>query len=477
MVSFILNEREINTEAAAGSSLLDFIRRHERLVGTKSGCREGDCGACTVLEGRLKNGRIEYRSIVSCLSPLGNAHGKHIVTIEGINCRELSPAQKAIADNGGTQCGFCTPGFVMSLTAFSLQNQPPLPARAIEAMSGNICRCTGYKSIERAAETISEIIRDKNLDNPLGWLVSRGFLPSYFTSIPERLAAIDPPAQTDATGSTVIAGGTDILVQKPDETSESDTLLLFDDKELKEIRLTNDRIIIGASVTASGIMNSQLLKTKIPRLYEYFRLISSEPVRNMGTIGGNICNASPIADLVIFFMALDAHIDIKDPNKEGERSIPLKDLYRGYKELDLHEGEIVKQLHFRATKADLLFNFEKVSKRRMLDIASVNSAMSARLTKGILQDVRLTMGGVAPVPLFLDKCSSFLNGRRPGVETILECNQVLQEEISPISDIRGSKEYKRLLARQLLAAHFTVLFPEYTKSGNLIERLLQDEKH
>ncbi len=471
MISFILNDKEVSTETGPGSSLLDFIRREASLPGTKTGCREGDCGACTVLEGKLKGGRVEYRSIVSCLSPLGNAHGKHIVTIEGINCKTLSPAQEAIVKNGGTQCGFCTPGFILSLTAFSLDSQSPEPERAIEAMSGNICRCTGYKSIERAAVSISRILKNRNPDNPAGWLVSQGFLPPYFTSIPERLAAIEAPTRTTGRRRTIIGGGTDILVQKPDETSESDTLLLFDDNDLKEIEIKDGIIHIGASVTTSEIMHSSLMRARIPRLYEYFRLISSEAVRNMGTIGGNICNASPIADLVIFFMALNTSVSIKNLVSKQQRSLPLKALYKGYKKLDMLEDEIVTHLTFPAAQGKLLFNFEKVSKRKMLDIASVNSAMSAGIRNGLLEDVILSMGGVAPVPLYLEKTAGFLTGRSPGVETILECNSVLQKEISPISDIRGSKEYKRLLARQLLAAHFILLFPEHTDKDQLIKRL------
>src|SRR5258705_9684132 len=163
LIRFILNEKEIKTSLPPGMVLLDFIRYHQHLMGTKIGCREGDCGACTVLVGEISDHELHYQSMTSCLMPIGNAHGKHIVTVEGINhADELNPIQKAMADEGATQCGFCTPGFVMSLAGFCLSNKEATPQNAIAAVDGNICRCTGYKSIERAATKVAAIIKEKN---------------------------------------------------------------------------------------------------------------------------------------------------------------------------------------------------------------------------------------------------------------------------------------------------------------------------
>ena len=162
MIKFILNEKEIHSELPAGTLLLDFIRYHKNLMGTKIGCREGDCGACTVLIGEIKNNELEYRSMTSCLIALGNINNKHVVTIEGINMDNLNPMQQAMSDEGGTQCGFCTPGFVVSLAGFCLSKNEPTYANAIAAIDGNICRCTGYKSIERAATKCYKFIGRKN---------------------------------------------------------------------------------------------------------------------------------------------------------------------------------------------------------------------------------------------------------------------------------------------------------------------------
>ena len=193
MITFVLNNQIVQTDKAEGTALLDFIRDDSSLPGTKIGCREGDCGACTVLEGTIKDGQVHYKSIVSCLTPLGNAHGKHIVTLEGINMHNLSPIQKAMVDNAATQCGFCTPGFIMSFTAHAMSHEKVNTKGAIDAVSGNICRCTGYKSIERAAEAIAEAMQNKNLEQPVKWLVEQNYLPDYFLNISGWLQEIDSP--------------------------------------------------------------------------------------------------------------------------------------------------------------------------------------------------------------------------------------------------------------------------------------------
>ena len=182
MIQFILNSKVIKTSTNSGMTLLDFVRYEQRLTGTKIGCREGDCGACTVLVGTLENDKISYQSITSCISPLGNAHGKHIVTVEGTNLKDkLTTAQSAMKDNYATQCGFCTPGFVVSLTGFALSTNKKNYEHAIDAISGNICRCTGYKSIEKAAQQVCEKFEFSETEISLEWLIENEFIPEYFT--------------------------------------------------------------------------------------------------------------------------------------------------------------------------------------------------------------------------------------------------------------------------------------------------------
>ncbi|MEO6070729.1 MAG: 2Fe-2S iron-sulfur cluster-binding protein [Chitinophagaceae bacterium] len=183
MISFILNNSLVQTLLPVGSTVLDYVRYHQNLMGTKIGCREGDCGACTLLIGDFEKDQLVYRSVTSCLMPLGNAAGKHIVTVEGLNMQELSPVQKAMAETNGTQCGFCTLGFVLSFTGFVLNSHTKNYKESIASIDGNICRCTGYKSIERAAKIITEQLADKPEKDTINWLVDQQFIPLYFKDI------------------------------------------------------------------------------------------------------------------------------------------------------------------------------------------------------------------------------------------------------------------------------------------------------
>lgn len=469
MITFVLNNQLVSSEKPGGTSLLDFIRYEKDLHGTKVGCREGDCGACTVLEGTLRNGSLTYKSIVSCLTPLGNVHGKHIVTIEGINSESMSPVQKAFIENNATQCGFCTPGFVMSLTCHCLSKEKSDNQKAIASLSGNICRCTGYKSIEKAAEDINGLLNDKRIEEPVNWLVEKGFLPDYFLTIPERLAEIGINSQRSENNDKIIAGGTDLMVQMAEELAESDFNSFHDRKEFQGIEVINGRCIIGASATAGEIEHSSVIKEYIPEVSSYFKLISSEQIRNMGTIAGNIVNASPIGDLTIICLALDAEIIID--NSGSSRTIPLRDFFLGYKKLNIKKDDYVRSIQFMLTTKPILFNFEKVSKRPYLDIASVNSAIKIIMECEKIKECYLSAGGVSPIPLVLIKTCDFLRGKTITIDNILQANKIMQGEISPISDVRGSREYKRLLLRQLFFAHFLKLFPERIQTPDLLNNI------
>ncbi|MGD9978371.1 MAG: FAD binding domain-containing protein [Bacteroidales bacterium] len=459
MIIFLLNNRIIKTDKNPGMPLLDFIRYNEELPGTKIGCREGDCGACTVLEGVLVDNQVSYKSIASCLTPLANAHGKHIVTIEGINLENrLSPVQQAMVGNAATQCGFCTPGFVMSFTGHCMNHECSTTEKAIASVSGNICRCTGYKSIERAAEDISKHVQDKDIENPIKWMVEKDYLPSYFLQVPEILKSIAPAKDLPLENSVVIAGGTDLMVQKADKIFESEVQPVLHKPQFKGISVENGRCKIGASTTVSELMHSDHIYQLFPSLREQLMLISSEPIRNIGTVAGNIVNASPIGDLSIILLALNSEITtIDNGEKKGQ---PLKDFYLGYKRLNLREGELVESINFPIPQSPYHFNFEKVSKRKHLDIASVNSTILIKVDNDIIADCHISAGGVAPIPTYLQNTSGFFIGKKISPETLEQANKITQSEIAPIGDIRGSIEYKRLLLKQLIFGHFTKLFPD-----------------
>ena len=504
MTEFYLNDQPIRTSEPQASALLDFVRYHEHLKGTKIGCREGDCGACTVLVGELSpDGQtVNYQSMTSCLTPLGNAHGKHIVTVEGINAADsqLTPVQKAIVDEGGSQCGFCTVGFVMSLTGHSLSTKPATEKSTVAAIDGNICRCTGYKSLERAAATLTAQLAQRPTENALAWLSEQQFVPKYFAGIPAKLASLRPEivvakvaakptelatashsngadsvstspnghahSQNGHTNASfphamhpLLGGGTDLLVQRLEELREQPVRLVFDQSGRRGIRQeAAGRVVLGAATTASHLLESELMRGLLPNLPAYLKLVSSTPIRNMGTVAGNFINGSPIGDLTIMFLALGASISLLDATG-STRDLALPDLYLGYKKLAKAPDEQVTEINFPTPLPGDFFHFEKVSKRTHLDIASVNSAIWLRVENGLIQAARVSAGGVSPVPLLLVRTSAFLVGRELSAETVIAANEVMQTEISPISDVRGTADYKRLLLRQLLWAHFLQLAP------------------
>ena len=466
MIEFILNNKTIRTELPSGYLLLDFIREHQQLKGTKIGCREGDCGACTVLIGILEDGMMRYINATSCLTPIGNIHGKHIVSIEGLNMDKVSPVQQTIIDHSGTQCGFCTVGFVVSLTEFCLTNDHPSYDRAITAISGNICRCTGYKSIEKAAESLVIALKEKPSTTPINWLVDHGFIPTYFEGIPARLKEIPPYIVSDK--AKIVGGGTDLYVQKQMLMSAINIRPITTEKSMKYIHVRDGFCTIGAGTTVSELSQNGEFRSIFPALDTFFKLISSAPIRNISTIVGNFVNASPIGDLTAFFLALDTMLTIKSDNKI--RKVYLKDFYKGYKDFDLSANEFISEFSFKLLTSHHHFNLEKISKRIHLDIASVNTALNVQVDdQFMIKDIHIAVGGVGPIPTYLFKTRKFLINKKLTAATIIDANEIMQQEISPIGDVRGPESYKRLLLRQLFYGHFIQLFPDTIQFGMLID--------
>ncbi|CAN5847673.1 xanthine dehydrogenase small subunit [soil metagenome] len=460
MLQFILNQTEIKTDLLPGLTMLDFIRYRQQLTGTKIGCREGDCGACTILIGEMKNNQLIYSSATSCLMPIANAQGKHIVSIEGINLEELNAVQQAFAAEGATQCGFCTPGFVVSLAGFCISDAAPTYNKAIDAMNGNICRCTGYKSIERAAALINEKMQLRNGSDSLQFAVEHKIIPAYFLAIKARLQKMqlsENGQHPTISNVKYLGGGTDLYVQQHDTIVEEQVNFLYDKQLLKGIFQNGKTCEIGASTTVTDISESKIFQDHFSGLDEYIKLVSSTQIRNMATVAGNFINASPIGDLTIFFLALDAGLQLGNGNTS--RKIKLKQLYKGYKTLDKTAEEFIEKIFFDLPEANDLFNFEKVCKRTYLDIASVNTAICLRMQDDKIISAGLSAGGVGPVPAYLFHCSEWLIGKRVSGKLISDLIEKAQLEIKPISDARGSQSYKRLLLSQLIKAHFIKLFP------------------
>ena len=416
-----------------------------------------------MLVGSLSGDKIIYRSVTSCLVPLGNIDKKHVVTIEGINLVDLNKVQEYMSDAGATQCGFCTPGFIMSLTGFCLQENDFSHDNAVASVNGNICRCTGYKSIERAVDRVADTMHNLKDQNRIDFLVNEKILPQYFTSIFSRLKIINQKAATNGVNKAkekfyFTGGGTDLYVQRPEEMKYADCHFVCGGDVMQSIKEENGICIIGGSVTVTALLESPVFKKHFTGINEFIKLISSTPIRNMATVAGNFVNASPIGDLTIFFLALDAKLVLF--NGVRVRRILLQDFYKGYKSLDKISEEYIREVEFEFPGQDCYFNFEKVSKRTHLDIASVNTAILLKLSGNRIIEARLSAGGIGPTPMLLRNASASLIGKELDISLVEECIANALGEISPMGDARGTAAYKSLLLSQLIKAHFITLFPE-----------------
>jgi len=465
-LSFILNDVEINIKVNPSLPLLDYIRKEKHLTGTKEVCKEGDCGACAVLFGEVIDNKLNYKTITSCIYPIGNCNGKHIVTIEGINKQELLLHQKAFVDENASQCGFCTPGFIISFTCYLLNNEKYNLDDAINSIAGNICRCTGYHSIERAMDTVIKELQTKNELDKIDYLIQQNIIPEYFKEIKKRLINLSLPQETIPDKSAIfIGGGSDLFVQKPDDLLEEEVYLITE-RKLNYIRESNSIIKIGSGTTFEEIKQSEILNKFFPSLKNDVDLIASLPVRNVATVGGNLSNASPIGDITIILLSLNANLTLSDG--EQERNLPLKEFYLDYKKLNKQKIEFIKEVSFHIPPKKFYFNFEKVSKRTYLDIASVNSAILIEVDNDKIISASISAGGVAPIPKLLVQTNNYLKGKKISIDIIDEALQITQSEISPISDVRGSAEYKRLLLNQLIKSHFLKLFPQKIFENELV---------
>ncbi len=457
--AFILNRDCIDLVGLpAGAPLLDVVRHRQRLTGCKEACREGDCGACLILLGKPEHDRLVYRPMVSCLLPLAAVTGCHVVTIEGLNGEQLNPIQQALVDEGAIQCGFCTPGIVLALTAFFLNGERSDFDAAVDAVAGNLCRCTGYSGIKRAIGKLcaqfdlAESPPANRLRDGIAWRI----LPEYFGGIAERLAALPKAEGADFDQAVLVGGGTDLWVQRADALLDP-ALNLLAAAGPECVKLENGQCCIDAAASIEQLRTSTVLQACLPTLAADLQCVASAPIRQRATLAGNLANASPIADLAVLFLALDATLDLA--SSAASRSLPLRKFFLGYKHTALLAGEMLRAVRFDLAVAESGFSFEKVAKRSHLDIANVNSACSIRLENGAIASVHLAAGGIAPVPLYLAATCDYLLGKTIDAQVVLAAAGIAQTEIAPISDLRGSAEYKRLLLRQLLFAHFLKLFP------------------
>jgi xanthine dehydrogenase small subunit len=463
---FYLNGDAIPSTEPSDRLLLDFLRRDRRQVGTKEGCREGDCGACGVLIGAPdENGCWTYRAVTSCMVLLGHLNGCHVVTIEGLRVKQgLNSLQQAVVDHGGSQCGFCTPGFMVSFTAYVMNAEEFSVAGATQAISGNLCRCTGYASLVRAAQAMVQQCAGLAKPGPerIAALIQSGVLPELFA---KPLASIPAPADIQHSGESVImGGGTDLIVQQ--ETALRGQPLEFQ-REAPAPRVEGDTLLIPGTSSFEDLKRCPDFLALWPGADAALERFASPLIRERASVAGNIANASPIADGTAIFLALDAQLELLGPT--GPRSLPLHKFFLGYKQIDLKSGERIHGLRIPLRRAGHHVNFEKLSKREYLDIATITTAIGLRLDAGHMQEVSLSAGGVGPVPMLLRNTADHLNGKPLSSQSLLDAVSIMNDEITPISDVRGSAEYKRLALRQLFFAHFLALFPNEINEVDLLE--------
>ena len=466
-IRFLLNGEAVRlSQVAPDETLLDYLRLRRSLRGTKEGCAEGDCGACTVLVGRLHDGKLLYEGVNACIRFMGSLDRTHVVTIEHLKRADgsLHPVQQAMVDFHGSQCGFCTPGFVMSLYGLWMRSPKPSDAAIEKALQGNLCRCTGYEAIMRAARAISD--HGTAAKDPL--LAER-------KAVVESLAALDDgsrveigagkdrfivPASVDdlaavleaEPAATIVAGSTDVgLWVTKHMRAISPVVFIGGLDGLKTISEDNGVFTIGAGATYTEAFEA--LSKRIPQLAGLIDRIGGDQVRNMGTIGGNIANGSPIGDTPPPLIALGATLTLRKGKKR--RTIPLENFFIAYGKQDRKPGEFVESVQAPSPGKGAHFAIYKVTKRRDEDITATLGAFNLMLAKdGTVASIRIAYGGMAATPKRATAVEKALIGKPWNEETVAAALPAFADDFAPLTDMRASAEYRALAARNLLVRFY-----------------------
>lgn len=431
-------------------TLLEILREDLQCTGTKEGCGEGDCGACTVVLAEPQDGRLQYRAINSCIRLAHSVDGMALWTVEDLQAADgsLHPAQEAMVECHGSQCGFCTPGFVMSLFGMYqnhvCQGQAITRELAQEELSGNLCRCTGYRPILDAAQRMAQLPRAE-VDEPAiveqleALRARRAQVPEsgpYLApaTLPELLAlrARHPQAQ-------IVAGCTDVGLWVTKMHMQFPQVLdVTRVAELRRVESYPKHVAIGAAVTLTDAFDALLADR--PQLKAFATRFAGLPVRNSGTLGGNVANGSPIGDSMPLLIALGAHVVLL--SERGHRDLPLEAFYTGYRKNVLAPDEVLAWIKVPRPTAGEMLRAYKVSKRYDDDISAVCLAIAARIADGVVADIRIGAGGVAATPARAVQAEAVLRGRPWTLEAAQAATAALRAEFQPISDMRASAAYR-----------------------------------
>lgn len=461
-VRFLLGDELVEIASCDPTrTVLDWLRLDRRRTGTKEGCAEGDCGACTIVVGRLDGGRLCYEAINACIRFLPTLDGCHVLTVEHLKGPDgtLHPVQQAMVDCHGSQCGFCTPGFVMSLLALWLNERAPSVQRIEDALAGNLCRCTGYEPIIAAAQRMDGAEREKDrfvAAMPAiiarlkaladGETLSVGDGDRHFYA-PATVAALADLVSTHPK-ATLVAGATDVGLWVTKGMRRLDPVIFLGRiDELRGISDEGDHLRFGAM--ANQIAMREALATISPQLDEMMRRFGGEQVRNAGTIGGNIANGSPIGDLPPALIALGATLALR--KRTERRELPLEAFFLDYRKQDRQPGEFVEAVLVPKLPAGALFHISKISKRFDEDISAVCGAFYLKLDgAGHVSEARLAYGGMAGIPKRAKAAEAALLGRRWDDAAAAAAIAALAEDFTPLTDMRASASYRLKVAGNLL---------------------------
>jgi len=445
---------------APTQTVLQHLREDLHCTGTKEGCAEGDCGACTVVVGSLEAGELQLKAVNSCIQFTPTLDGKALFTVEDLQQADgaLHPVQQALVECHGSQCGFCTPGFAMSLWGMYLRQEGREASRCEidDALSGNLCRCTGYRPIIDAARRMTELPRvgfDRAAlaDRLRALQREAGAIYSYQGQTFHAPRTLDELAAARAAHpeAVLLAGSTDVGLWVTKQLRElTDIIYLGHVAELKSVEERGGAIEIGAGVTLQDAYAA--VCRHYPReLNELWQRFASLPIRNAGTLGGNVANGSPIGDSMPWLIALGSELVLRGP--DGERSMPLEDFYLGYQQKDLKPGEFVKGLRVPLPRQDVAFRTYKLAKRFDQDISAVCAAFAVRLDEaGRVADARIAFGGMAATPKRAPAAEAALRGRAWDEAAVKTAMTALAGDYAPLSDMRASSGYRMQAAQNLL---------------------------
>ncbi|MGE0420612.1 MAG: xanthine dehydrogenase small subunit [Reyranellaceae bacterium] len=445
-IEIVLNgERRRLDGVSPAMTLLDWLRGPARLTGTKEGCAEGDCGACTVL--------LETQDtplpINACLALVGQMHGRAIRTVEGLRGADGSPhpVQRALAESDGTQCGFCTPGIVMSAVAFACGGEPAEPDLIHDALAGNLCRCTGYRPIVEAVARCAQSPEPwQTMAIGAGDTASRQFDGASILHAPRSLAEL-LQLRARYPDAWLLAGGTDLGVRISHDREVPQRIIhVAGVPELNLLAVHANRLEIGAATTYRQFLPTTANHSK--PFAEMIRRLGSRQIRAMGTMGGNLGTASPIGDTPPVLLALGATLLLA--SVRGRRVVPIDDYFLGYRKTALAADEIIVAIDMPLPDADEIFHVDKVSKRRDQDISAVLGAYRLRIADGVVQSARLAFGGMAATPARATHAEAALIGAKWSEATVERAAEALADDFKPLDDWRASAGYRLAVAGNLL---------------------------